>query len=308
MSMTDLSLCGWRVRSAVHLPELPLWSGDDRAPDITVQLGDVPTDIGPISHRSPFLSVAKNGVCRFEIAAVAAYLIEDGRLITIAPRLDLSQPDMRVFLFGTVLGILCYQRGVLPLHASCVSVNGRAIAIAGVSGAGKSTLALALSRRGHPILADDISAVDWKGASGPHILPSIPRLRLWRDAMDRFAISPEGLERSRPGMEKYHLDHGSAFQPTATPLAAIYCLNEARPPVSPGIRPLTGTHAIAQLASNIYRRRPATHMGLAKTLFEATTRIATSTKIWALDRPIDLARIDALAESVEHHILLAELP
>ncbi len=308
MSMTDLSLCGWRVRSAVLLPELPLWNGDDRAPDITIQLGDVPPHIGPLSHHSPFLSVAKNGVCRFEIAAVAAYLIEDGRLITIAPRLDLSQPDMRVFLFGTVLGILCYQRGVLPLHASCVAVNGRAIAIAGVSGAGKSTLALALSRRGHPILADDISAVDWQGSSGPHILPSIPRLRLWRDAMDHFAISPEGLERSRPGMEKYHLDHGSAFQPAATPLAAVYCLNRARPPIQPGIRRLTGTQAVTQLADNFYRRRAAAHMGLGKALFMSTIRISKSATLWALDRPTDLNAIDALAESVERHILLMEAP
>ena len=308
MAMTDLTLCGWRIRSGLELPELSPWTGDDRAPDITIQLGDVPALAGPLRHQSPFLSVAEDGVCRFEIAAVAAYGITEGRSITVSPHLDPAQPDVRTFLFGTVLGILCHQRGVLPLHASCVSVDGRAIAITGVSGAGKSTLALALARRGHPPLADDISVIDWQSSGSPQILPSISRLRLWRDAMDRFAISPDGLERSRPGMEKYHLNAGLAAPTSPVPLAAIYCLGEARPPILPGISRLTGANAILRMADNVYRRRPAIHMGLNLVLFQATTSICNATPIWSLDRPVDLERIDALAESVERHARLGDAP
>lgn len=45
--------------------------------------------------------------------------------------------------------------GQWRMHASSVSLNGRAILIAGESGAGKSSLALALIDRGATLIADD---------------------------------------------------------------------------------------------------------------------------------------------------------
>ena len=32
----DYVLCGWRVRSALPLPEVAPWRGDDRPPDVTI--------------------------------------------------------------------------------------------------------------------------------------------------------------------------------------------------------------------------------------------------------------------------------
>lgn len=304
MSSNDLVLCGWRLRSALALPELPQWTGDDRTPDVEIRIGEVPGDIGPQTHATPFLQVANSGACRFEISAVAAYLIENGRTITIAPHIAQDAPDVRVFLFGTVLGILCHQRGLLPLHASCVSIGGRAVAVAGASGAGKSTLALALARRGHPVLSDDVCVVDWRAPGGPLVLPSVPRLRLWRDALDRFAISPDGLERSRPDMEKYHLDHGAACQLQPQPLAVLYHLKAMRLPRDQGFHPLTGVAAVEVIGDNVYRRRPAIRMADGvRALFVATTRVATTVRVAVLRRPDDLAGVDALAAALERHAL-----
>lgn len=302
----DLVLCGWRLRSALALPDLAPWTGDDQAPDVEICIGEVPGDIGPQTHATPFLQVARSGACRFEVSAVAAYLIEEGRRITIAPHIAPDAPDVRVFLFGTAFGVLCHQRGLLPLHASCVSIGGRAVAVAGASGAGKSTLALALARRGHPVLSDDVCVVDWRAPGGPLVLPSAPRLRLWREALDSFAISPDGLERSRPDMEKYHLDYGAAFQlqPQPQPLAVLYHLKETGLPRDQGFHPLTGVAAVEVIGDNVYRRRPAIRMADGvRALFLATTRVATTVRVAALHRPDDLAGVDALAVALERHAL-----
>src|SRR6185437_8241442 len=101
---------------------------------------------------------------------------------------------------GPVQAILWHQRGLLPLHASAISVNGKAVALAGPSGVGKSTLAAALVGN-HAVLADDICIID--PSDRPTMLPSTPRLRLWREALDHFHIPVTSLPRALSRREKY---------------------------------------------------------------------------------------------------------
>lgn len=131
------------MRSAIPLPELPAWSGcGDSHPDLTIRLGAVPKRLEPLAEDAPPYQLGQDGRCRFEIPGIAAYLVEaDGQTVTVDPVIDPSAPDLRVFLCGPVLSILCHRRGLLPLHASCVRLGGRAVAFTGVAASGKSVLA-----------------------------------------------------------------------------------------------------------------------------------------------------------------------
>lgn len=60
---------------------------------------------------------------------------------------------------GAPLALALAQRGAYLLHASCVVVEGRAVALTAPSGGGKSTLAAAARRLGWPRIADDQLAV-----------------------------------------------------------------------------------------------------------------------------------------------------
>jgi hypothetical protein len=58
-------------------------------------------------------------------------------------------------LLPIAVGVLGAGIGVLPLHAACLSLDGKGLLIAGASGTGKSTLSLALAKNGVDFLSDD---------------------------------------------------------------------------------------------------------------------------------------------------------
>lgn len=68
-----------------------------------------------------------------------------------------SQTDWvrRCFLDGMVYCMLVCRR-YTPLHAACVSKDGRGVILCGVSGAGKSSLAFACALQGWKFLTDDV--------------------------------------------------------------------------------------------------------------------------------------------------------
>lgn len=197
----DYDLCGWRVASAITLPDLPHWTGDDRAADVVIAIGEaLPLDAPTMT--TPLVAIDAMGRARFSVAGVADYLVEGGRRITVAPVGSAHSPDVRLFLLGSGLGYLCHQRGVLPIHGATIAIDGEAVILAGPSGIGKSTLADAFARRGHVVLSDDVSPVQ-VGAQGALVLPSVRRIRLWRDAIDNARWDSGALEQCREGLEKY---------------------------------------------------------------------------------------------------------
>ncbi len=89
-----------------------------------------------------------------------------------------------------------------PLHASCVDVGGRAVAISAPGGFGKTTLAAALVGRGHGLLAEDITVTDGEGSvvPGPDLLRLRPdvvahvggtRLQVVHETSDRVMVTTD---------------------------------------------------------------------------------------------------------------------
>lgn len=297
--MTERWLCGWRVRSGVPLPDLLPWTGDDRSPDLTIRVGAVAARLddpalGGLVFEGPLFQAARDGTCRFAVPGVAVYRIDAaGREVVVDPTVDPAASDVRLFLLGTVFGILCLRRGLLPLHASCVRVGDRAVAFAGPSGIGKSTLAAAFLTRGHTVLADDVTVVDLNGADGPIVLPAFPRLKLWRDALDGLGLDTGGLERVRGALEKYGLPLEHAFRPEPLPLAAVYHLIEATDPRHAGLERLDGATGIAEMHHAVYRRGLMTRARQGAPILRGAARLAGQVEGFRFRRHRDLAALAA---------------
>jgi hypothetical protein len=178
------SCFGLHIRSEMTLPELGSRYQDAEAaagPAIDIKLGPVPLEL-PDSHRNLRSMQVADGTVQLNVHDVARYRIRDGREITVEPEPDSTQRNVRLFLLGSAIGVLCHQRGLLPLHANAIVANGSAVAFVGGSGAGKSTLAAHFSRAGYQVLCDDICVVSCDESGRPFAWPGLPRLKLWQEA------------------------------------------------------------------------------------------------------------------------------
>ena len=76
----------------------------------------------------------------------------------------------------------------------------------GHSGSGKSTLAAWFHQQRCRIIADDVCVVRFGDEGRPLVSPGLPRLRLWREALNHFGRDVAAYERSYSGddgIDKY---------------------------------------------------------------------------------------------------------
>lgn len=294
----DLTLCGWRVRSEWPLPELLPWTGGDRPVDLTIRTGEVPARLPGAVDGGPLVQVNADGLLRYSIRDVADYLVREGREVVIDTRLPAETPDVALFLLGSVFGFLCHQRGLLPLHASCVTFGDRAIAFAGPSGVGKSTVAAALLAGGAKLVSDDVTVIDVHAEGGPVVLPSFPRQKLWRDTLTALSITPGRRLRGVVDLEKFDRPVLDRFHPDAIPLAMICQLRSLNIGRTLEIEGLRGVRSMRMLQNNVYRRRSASLMGLSAQQFRDVGLLAQQVPQRALRMPINLPLALELAKDL----------
>ncbi len=139
------------------------------------------------------------------------HLVADGGR-TILSAIDGVPPELwQRFVLGQVLPITASVQGLEIFHASAVSIEDGAIALAGPSGAGKSTLAAALITAGARFFVDDVLAVDITASQtraypGPGLIslrpPQVRQLGLdqaiWLDGVPKVIAETSGDRRARP--------------------------------------------------------------------------------------------------------------
>ncbi|PXA84565.1 hypothetical protein DMC47_40010 [Nostoc sp. 3335mG] len=292
----DYALCGWHVESAISLPELPGWTGAESAPEVEFVLGSLPERLDDPVFATPMLQIDADGRALYRIPAVAAFLVEGGTRVTIDPVLSPDASDVRLFLLGSVFGLLCHQRGVLPVHAAAVDIDGEAVAFAGASGAGKSTLAAAFRRRGFTLFADDVTPIAFDPV---RFLPGLRRIRLWSDSL-AAASDWEGqpIERCRDGIEKFARAFDDGFHTRAlTPRAIFHLRDQAEGDVS--FRRLQGGAAMQQLCRQVYRWRSlVAFSGQSEALSRAARAAGAIPRHFELSRKMEFDRLDDTIDAI----------
>jgi hypothetical protein len=216
-----------------------------------------------------------------------------------------SLDEAALYLLGPILGFVLRLRGITCLHASAVSIGGRAIALVGPASAGKSTTAAALVRMGHRLISEDVvPIVEREGRI--EILPGYPRIRLWPRAMRIVLGSEASLPHLTQNWDKRAFDVGddaSVFGHDPVPLAAIYAItkrswNQRAPLVMDGATSgLSSGAALIKLVGDAYTWYALTREMRARE-FALFGRVAATVPIRTLIPHKDPARLPRMCEAL----------
>ena len=169
--------------------------------DVEIKFKDPKTwpKIAPNSNSTPFLNMFDNEV-RLRIENVVSFRIIDGKEINFFPEnKNIKSQDIKAFLLGSVFAAVLIQRGYSVFHGNALEKSGKSIVCLGNSGIGKSTIAYSLLTNGWNLLSDDLVCID----ENFNVLPGIPRIKLWIDAIETFKLNYKVLEPVRNGIKKY---------------------------------------------------------------------------------------------------------
>ncbi|MBW4641175.1 MAG: hypothetical protein KME05_23765 [Gloeocapsa sp. UFS-A4-WI-NPMV-4B04] len=288
---------GLGIHSAIPLPEfIPV----DIECDVTIRLeksDPTPNDYVPLAAiDKPLYLKINTAEAIIAVKDLAVFVVRGGQEIVIIPtqNQNIDERLIRLYIVGTVMAVLLYQRGLLVLHGSVVDVNGAAIAFLGKSGAGKSSTAAAMHKYGYKLLADDVAAI--KLDSTATVFPGFPQIKLSSEAAVSLGYDTEALS-LYPVTEKHGYRLQQEFPQVPLPLKCIYVLAD-EPEFD--IEILRPQEAVIEL---VRHSRPTTlfHSGGAPHFLQCAN-LAKKLTVYRLKRPRSLSLLPDLAKFVEEHL------
>lgn len=282
-------LFGLQVYSQLPLPDLPPANLQHARADVL--FGAVAAGRDPVW--------VEDGALCFAIPNVARFSVICGRRIIIDPAPGVEDRELRVCLLGSAFGALLHQRGLLALHANCIEIGDKVVAFLGSSGSGKSTLAYWFQRRGYRVFADDVTAIALDGR--PCVLPGLPRLRLWKDALEAAGERCGDFPRSFSGQDKFDVPAAGASLRRAKLLAACYLLTKPENEADRGVSQLKGISAYEALIANTYRGSFVPMLRVSRQHSDACIALAHNVRIFRANRRWGIDHFDEEASTLENH-------
>ncbi|MCQ6558857.1 aldolase [Paenibacillus mendelii] len=262
-------------------------SDDQGKADIEIVVEDLSAALVDAVYHQTYYAV-KNQRIFLDIPGVAVFSIEEGRRISVSPAEDADTDKIRLYLLGTCMGALLFQRRVLPLHGSAVVIEGRAYAIVGNSGAGKSTFAAAFVSRGYTLLSDDVIPVAISPEGAPLIVPSYPQQKLWQESLEHLGME---LDRYHPLYEevnKFAIPVADSYCSDSIPLGGVFELvtaDMAGAEAEVQIEPIHGLERFPLLRYHTYRNLLIPLMNLEQWHFTSSAAVARQVEINRIVRP-----------------------
>ncbi len=280
----------------------PYFASDAGAADVTICEGPMPNGLDEGVDQGTTFKIGKDWFT-LEVPMGARYFVEGGNRI-VYERNGVTDREVALFLLGSAWGALCYQRGLLPLHASAVVSNDRVVSFTGPSGAGKSTLAAALADRGLEFFTDDVLIID-PSQIGEHstvCYAGQKDMKLWSDALKLVESEKGGPVRDIEGFGKYFATPKSTDPQISGILDSIVVLKNENvrtdnDPIE--FKRIRGGEALMQLRGSIYRQRYGLAIMGRPTIYSILAKLIATLEIHQFDRPRVKSQFDQSTSAME---------
>jgi hypothetical protein len=265
---------------------------------ITADFGPVPDDLAGAARPRPWIQITDSAI-RVDFGANRVLLVEDGSRVTV--QWDLgeheSESDLAWVVDGWAMTLAAFQRGNLSLHASTVDIGGVVVAVAGHQGAGKSTTSMALRARGHQLLIDDSTLIEFHDAVA-WTTPFARNVHLLPDAAAAVGVDFAALPALAGRTDK------SSFRPEAVPAVPVridhvVVLTTPQSATSVNLTPVAGAQRMAVLQEHVPRRSIAPLVLGNDVLFSRLAQLADAVSVSVLTRPPDAWTLDEVCEHIE---------
>lgn len=303
-SVAHYDVFGYAVESDIELPDLPATQREG-APAWRVE-----TVVGPTAGTTRSLLGTETVYGTVQVKAYAAdgglrLTFDDtgtfdvrlrDRVIAWHPGPSATDAAVRADLLGRVMALAAHADGLLSLHASAVSIAGRAIGFLGPKHAGKSTLALAMVRHGATLVTDDALVLRTRGGDTAWAAPGVQRLRLWNDSARALGAPPSPDTGAKPTIDRLT---SAELESSEVPLAACYVLERADEHASDAIRRERMSSVHAAVACVRFAKLGALAGGaVGAAVLDRAVRLTRAVPVFAAHIRRDLAQLDDVAATI----------
>ena len=297
-------LCGWHTHSEFPLTGVPTFTPDATDADVVIEIGH---GASPLANSGEIFEYSRD-CWLVNIQGIADFEISKGHQIRVWPSAGATQKDIEIFLFGQAWGVLCHQRGILPLHASAIASGGGITAFAGYSGVGKSTTAALMSSLGFEVIADDILPVSFNQGSLPGAWPYLRRFKLHTNSVARLGLTPTEQVSEALDNERYFVAPKFSAVDKWSRLDRIFLLEVDRTISRAMIDDVTGADAVRTLVDQTYNFGYVLESGRIGEHLASCARLASKVAIFRVRRSPSLAAVQELGSILRESLEPARDP
>ena len=277
---------GLNIESKIEVPEFEVIDSNSDI-DVKLSFGVVNEEIIDLITQGHRAKYEKQDMW-FYIEDVAIFHIYNGDTVTIEPMGDKNNKMIKLYIMGSVMGMILLQRNMVAIHGGGIVIDGKGCIFTGQKGAGKSTITTALRNKGYKFIADDVCSINIGETNTIH--HGFGYQKLCEDAMEKLGYNLDEFEpfRGDLNVNKYIVPAFDEFTKEEVPLEAVFELavgdvDEVK------IEEILGANKMNKLIENVFRIEMLTYAGgMEPKYFKQCLDIAKSTKMYRITRPKDV--------------------
>jgi len=289
---------GLNINSNIEISEFSKRDEDFKDEDkVSILYGQISQDILEEIKEGKRSNITKEQVW-FHIDQVATYFIKNGNTVIIEPCENCNECLMKVYIMGSVLGLLLLQREVTAIHGGTIIIDGKAVIFTGERGAGKSTLTTAFGKKGYSFLSDDVAALNFDNELA--IEPGFPYHKLCVDALESMNYYMEDYSFFQAdGIIKYLVPDFHGFYKEKVPITSI-CELTVGDVENVQVEEIVGGEKLNKIIKNIYRIEYLGSMGgMTPKYLKKCIEVAKKIKFYKITRPKNKYTVDTQIEVIE---------